>query len=220
MKTNGRKTVNFGFTLIELLVVIAIIALLAAILFPVFARARENARKSGCQNNMKQIGIGILQYVQDYDETMPQQPNNDNETVGTPPGTGGRVSIADRVQPYLKSHQVWTCPSTSGANIYSYHYSGCMNGVASADIVKPAETHLLRDPGNNFRAAGIYLRPVQACAAGDITGERSGLQGSKLHFEGHNHLFVDGHVKYYDRMTEGRTTAPFPFYYNKDGVSF
>ncbi|MDH7571512.1 MAG: prepilin-type N-terminal cleavage/methylation domain-containing protein, partial [Armatimonadota bacterium] len=64
-----------GFTLIELLVVIAIIAILAAILFPVFARARENARKSTCLNNMKQVGAGLLMYAQDYDEVLP--PRND-----------------------------------------------------------------------------------------------------------------------------------------------
>jgi prepilin-type N-terminal cleavage/methylation domain-containing protein len=66
-----------GFTLIELLVVIAIIAILAAILFPVFARARENARRASCQSNLKQIGLGIMQYTQDYDERMPPtQANN------------------------------------------------------------------------------------------------------------------------------------------------
>src|SRR5690349_12144108 len=60
-----------GFTLIELLVVIAIIALLAAILFPVFARARENARRASCQSNLKQIGLGFHQYTQDYDDRLP-----------------------------------------------------------------------------------------------------------------------------------------------------
>ena len=61
-----------GFTLIELLVVIAIISILAAILFPVFARARENARRASCQSNMKQAGLAFMQYTQDYDERLPQ----------------------------------------------------------------------------------------------------------------------------------------------------
>lgn len=74
-----RRIPRRGFTLIELLVVIAIIALLAAILFPVFARARENARRASCQSNLKQIGLSVVQYTQDYDETFPLQarkPNN------------------------------------------------------------------------------------------------------------------------------------------------
>ena len=70
-------TTSRGFTLIELLVVISIVALQAAILFPVFARARENARRSSCQNNLKQIGLGIMQYTQDYDEKLPEALNAD-----------------------------------------------------------------------------------------------------------------------------------------------
>ncbi len=66
-----KNSKRFAFTLIELLVVIAIIAILAAILFPVFARARENARRSSCQSNLKQIGLGVMQYIQDYDEKYP-----------------------------------------------------------------------------------------------------------------------------------------------------
>src|SRR5438094_4972769 len=92
-----------GFTLIELLVVIAIIAILAAILFPVFARARENARRSSCQSNLKQIGLGMAQYTQDYDETYPIMPYNG----GAGPGLGAYLDS------YIKSSQIWRCPSDS-----------------------------------------------------------------------------------------------------------
>jgi prepilin-type N-terminal cleavage/methylation domain-containing protein len=98
-----------GFTLIELLVVIAIIAILAAILFPVFARARENARRASCQSNMKQIGLGILQYVQDYDEKYsPRQTSN--VMVGTT--LRNDVPWHFLVQPYVKSNQLFKCPPT------------------------------------------------------------------------------------------------------------
>lgn len=70
-RRNKIKLSTNAFTLIELLVVIAIIAILSAILFPVFGRARENARRSSCQSNLKQIGLGIMQYVQDYDGYYP-----------------------------------------------------------------------------------------------------------------------------------------------------
>jgi len=101
-----------AFTLIELLVVIAIVALLAAILFPVFSRARENARKSSCQSNLKQIGLGLLQYVQDFDET----------TTLSFYGTAGDSDNAnnykwmDAVYPYVKGEQLFTCPSDNAAN--------------------------------------------------------------------------------------------------------
>ena len=109
MKHTSSQKIS-AFTLIELLVVIAIIAILAAILFPVFARARENARRSSCQSNLKQIGLGILQYAQDYDETM----------VDTWYGTSAFGSNAttnykwmDAIEPYVKSTQIFNCPSKS-----------------------------------------------------------------------------------------------------------
>ncbi len=87
-----------GFTLIELLVVIAIISILAAILFPVFARARENARRASCLSNAKQAGLGIMQYTQDYDEKLPKAYHN--STIW-----------ADDIQPYVKNYQMFKCPS-------------------------------------------------------------------------------------------------------------
>lgn len=108
-----------GFTLIELLVVIAIIALLAAILFPVFARARENARKSSCLNNMKQISVGVLQYIQDSDEIFPISRYSGNDNPNTlPDGEWGPwqrrwTGWNHLVLPYAKSVQVFRCPSAS-----------------------------------------------------------------------------------------------------------
>jgi prepilin-type N-terminal cleavage/methylation domain-containing protein/prepilin-type processing-associated H-X9-DG protein len=106
---NNFTSKRSAFTLIELLVVVAIIAILAAILFPAFARARENARRASCQSNLKQIGLGLVQYSQDYDEVMP------NAWFG-PGGYGASnptnvYKWMDAVQPYVKSTQLFVCPS-------------------------------------------------------------------------------------------------------------
>ncbi len=115
-----RRGPGAGFTLIELLVVIAIIAILAAILFPVFARARENARRTSCQSNLKQIGLGLLQYVGDYDETLPFSFFGTSGN-STPAGsTPDNYKWMDAIQPYLKSEQVFNCPSDSATNLYHF----------------------------------------------------------------------------------------------------
>ncbi len=106
------STHRSGFTLIELLVVIAIIAILAAILFPVFAQAREKARQTSCLSNIKQITLGLVQYQQDFEETLPfnRECNNPN---GNYPCIAGRAILGwvDLMEPYVKSRGVFKCPS-------------------------------------------------------------------------------------------------------------
>ena len=106
--TSARR--RSAFTLIELLVVIAIIAILAAILFPVFAQARDKARQTACLSNMKQMGLGFMMYVQDFDETFPgnlqcMPPINGGSTSDT------RVPFDRQIFPYTKNDQIFTCPS-------------------------------------------------------------------------------------------------------------
>jgi prepilin-type N-terminal cleavage/methylation domain-containing protein/prepilin-type processing-associated H-X9-DG protein len=102
---NG-ATNKSGFTLIELLVVIAIIAILVAVLFPVFAQAREKARQSGCTSNMKQIGLGLMQYVQDFDECLPKERQN---------GVTWRAVLL----PYTKTNSIFVCPDAPNREIDS-----------------------------------------------------------------------------------------------------
>src|SRR5580692_115222 len=122
MKRSG----TFGFTLIELLVVIAIIAILAAILFPVFAKVREKARQTSCLSNEKQIGLAILQYVQDNDE---HYPTGSQENQATPSDNTDGVGWYGQCNPYIKSTQLGKCPDDSTAinpgvtNVSSYGFN-------------------------------------------------------------------------------------------------
>jgi len=126
----GRR--RSAFTLIELLVVIAIIAILAAILFPVFAQAREKARATSCLSNLKQIGTGWMMYVQDYDETIPAGWEN--------PDLGGHGGFHNAVQPYMKNYQIVACPSAKVPRAWSYTYNDILNYKSLAAIDRPAET--------------------------------------------------------------------------------
>lgn len=123
-----------GFTLIELLVVIAIIAILAAILFPVFARAREKARQSSCQSNLKQIGLAYAMYAQDYDERLPRGVGY--IAVGTPadpPGTNTVYGLQGEfyitLAPYIKNEQIFNCPSSPYTNWNAGNTTGGTFGV-------------------------------------------------------------------------------------------
>lgn len=115
-----------GFTLIELLVVVAIIAVLAAILFPVFARARENARRASCMSNLKQMGLAMMMYTQDYDEHMPSYLLEGHGNKIFPAPNGNKYSRQPwffAIYPYAKSSQLFNCPSESSAIAYDGGYT-------------------------------------------------------------------------------------------------
>ena len=131
MSIQGRKE-NRGFTLIELLVVIAIIAILAAILFPVFARAREKARQTSCISNLKQLGLAAIMYAQDYDQMNFWFRGRPNTTVRdafgnvvTPQMMGGpnyTVVMKAVFQPYIKNEQIFYCPSDRWKTQHTWTY--------------------------------------------------------------------------------------------------
>ena len=196
-----------GFTLIELLVVIAIIAILAAILFPVFARARENARRASCQSNLKQIGLGIMQYTQDYDEKFPLY-NWAGSSV--PLGHGG---WAYNLQPYLKSEQIFQCPSEStgpadmGVTGYAdYNYNlflgytgsapyGSINNIAA--LTQPALTVVFMDYTANTGYSWTTGVTSNNCSTGCTPALATfPSPAAQRHLDGQNFAFADGHVKW------------------------
>ena len=143
-----RKSAKSAFTLIELLVVIAIIAILAAILFPVFARARENARKTSCLSNLKQIGLGVLQYTQDYDERYPMRYYG---------GAGDRQeanSWRRQIFPYVKSTQLFACPSNTRNSTLAFDSTDANLTSAGLPLDSPRFTISYAINGaNTFNAA-------------------------------------------------------------------
>lgn len=210
-----------GFTLIELLVVIAIISILAAILFPVFARARENARRASCLSNLKQIGLGVMMYVQDYDEIYPRAVQK-NEQPMTIAGIQDVSFSGERawlwyalVYPYVKSTQIFHCPSgpavgtyptygNYGANRYmlSYHDVAPVN---MASIEAPASVYMLMDAGAYYMDPARVANPsngwyipgtAEFATGGSVTSSYDADWKNGRHFNGINMAFADGHVKW------------------------
>jgi len=206
-----------GFTLIELLVVIAIIAILAAILFPVFARAREKARSASCLSNIKQLALGAQMYSSDYDEMIMPGYICD----GTP--RGWWYAADGRIQPYVKNLQILKCPSSPtlaygyGINYTTYNNAGvsqCYNhgGQPLAKAQRPAETVQFADsgltdgvtacayPGNGNSVWGDHPAGNNMCGA-----------VAPRHNEGANAGFLDGHAKWLNKDAYAPGTTIFNF---------
>lgn len=206
-----------AFTLIELLVVIAIIAILAAILFPVFAQAREKARQTSCLSNTKQMALGFMMYMQDYDEWLPLLYN-------------GRLSWPnnayyynfditpwwDATYPYTKNQQIWACPSSKrqvkqlGQRVvpgqglsygmsYPLSWGDTAGGPPPATAPRPAETFLF---GDSTQADGWFIQVAFANGWWWWDGVCAGGSGwpcddsSTRHLGGSNIGFLDGHAKW------------------------
>ena len=186
-----------GFTLIELLVVIAIIAILAAILFPVFARAREKAMQNTCLSNVKQLMLGLLMYTSDNDQRFPIQYANG----------GSSPSWAEAVQPYIKNDQLWVCPDDPNPGKMANGFprpSYSLNGSVSCPwyCAPIAQTMI------SSVASIIALGPMQSASTdsprlmsgndwGYATTHGQFAECWKRHSDGENYGFCDGHAKWY-----------------------
>lgn len=145
-KLSSTQWAKAAFTLIEVLVVISIIALIAAILFPAFAKARENARRSSCQSNLKQIGLGLLQYVGDHDDKMPASAYGPISPTIQDSNNSSYYKWMDAIFPYVKSEQLFICPSDSGGK-YTYSLN-LPDGESTQDYGSYGQNGAYRNAGD------------------------------------------------------------------------
>ena len=192
-----------GFTLIELLIVIAIISLLASILFPVFSRARENARRASCQTSMRFIALGIRQYVRDFDEKLPNVAGSNSPSASDPYGW------ADAVQPYAGGPNEFQCPSeqnpppAAGASgiiwdqdhSCDYAYNSNVSGKPEAELTSSSTTIMLSE---NINVVPAVNRGDGRNSFGDVTGPSvmTTTTDNTRHLTGANYAFADGHMKF------------------------
>ncbi|MFO7946502.1 MAG: DUF1559 domain-containing protein [Armatimonadota bacterium] len=203
-----------GFTLIELLVVIAIIAILAAILFPVFARAREKARQTSCLSNLKQIGLGLMMYATDFDDNLPAyhfgyiyEPPVPGDTEWMQQDAGRwQLGWPSCIYPYVKNTQIFLCPSTT------YNNRGVAYGMVRGAIVNGEYLDVTIDPTPLAR----LKKPAETLLIGEKRGGNPQyiLSGQYYvtradHNGGANFSFADGHAKWL-KMMEGPIGDPWP----------
>jgi prepilin-type N-terminal cleavage/methylation domain len=207
----GKLEAISAFTLIELLVVIAIIAILAAILFPVFAQAREKARQAACLSNEKQMGLGVMQYYQDYDETYPLHQYYDSVS-------GLFYSWQTALDPYVKNKDVYRCLSNplnqtnvaGGASDYPISYApnvalfpnyGDGWTTSEAQVTAPANTVMILESRSPWAALSawniVYDRPSNQAssypAGAPVPAPNQGA--AHQHMRHINIIFADGHAK-------------------------
>lgn len=210
----------------ELLVVIAIVGILAAILFPVFARVRENARRTSCQSNLKQIGLGVMQYVQDYDEYFPLAFHRVASNTNNFQVQNNETGWAWNVQPYIMSTQVFHCPSNSeaqvwpatattnqatpGASDYAYNRNIGFEGAQASNnksVSAAAFTHVTSTlmVYHHVPTGTGSSTPGNTCVGAGARAaqiDSNGIGRSRVHLDGSNYLMADGHVKWYKGITD------------------